>query len=362
MNRCKQCIMPESVPGIAFNEYGICNLCLGYKEGESLGEKEFNKLIESIRNQRSKYDCIVPVSGGRDSSYILYAAKKLYNLRVLAVNYDNEFRNDQAIINIRTACSKLGVDLLEVRSKRNIAKKIVRSEIRLVLYRGPLAVSEVLCTACAYGYKSVVYRAAIKYKVPLILWGESQVESTYDTKGIFRKALEKKAYSRHRLRKFVRLFDMKYYRLRYYHLIQRIEFHVPGNSILATGKPELKKGNIREVRFFDYIPWNRNVIKKTITKELDWKKPANSISTWRTDCAIPMLLNYCFFCLFGCSKNCFGYCNMINSGQMGREEALSQENALPKGFTEDLRILLKNKIGLLDDEIAYIETFHKKGV
>jgi len=174
MKRCQRCIMPETVPGVTFNRDGICDYCLNYQKERYFGKEGLEKIIASINKEENEYDCIVPLSGGRDSTYILYMAKAIYNLKVLAVSYDNEFRIDQALINMKNACQRLSVDLISVRSKRGIAHKIVKSSICASISPKQLGI----CHACSYGYRSVTYRAAEKYKVPLILWGESQAEAT----------------------------------------------------------------------------------------------------------------------------------------------------------------------------------------
>jgi len=132
-----------------------------------------------------------------------------------------------------------------------------------------------------------------------------------------------------------------------------LEFPVPGNSVVAY--PALKNKNIKEIRLFDYIVWDRNKITSTITKELGWEKPSGAISTWRIDCKLHHFMNYCFFKMFGCSKDCFGYSNMINSGKMDRKDALRQEEQMLATCTRGIKELLRNEIGLTEKETAAIE-------
>lgn len=350
--------MPETVPGITFDEEGICSYCRAYEEEKYLGKEALDEIVESARSENNKYDCIVGASGGRDSTYVLYVAKAIYNLKVLAVNYDNELRVEQATDNLVRACKKLDVDLLRVRSKRDIAEKIVRSEIRLNLPLGIKEILPVMCIACAYGYQSAVYRAAEKYKAPLIFWGESKAEATGDMEAKASRAAREAMGDGRGRSKFKRFFNINYYKVRYYHLLQKLEFPVPGNSIFS-GVPTLKNKAIKEIRLFDYIEWDRRIIKETITKELDWVKPDDHVSTWRTDCELHPLLHYCFLNYLGCTKMCFGYTNMINSGKMTREEALLQEESFTPNFTEDVRDFLLNRIGLTQKEVAIIESYEK---
>ncbi len=348
MKRCERCIMPETVPGVTFNKDGICSYCLDYTPEQSLGQEAFQEIVASARSRNNEYDCIVPLSGGRDSTFILHLAKAVYGLKVLAVNYDNEFRNEQALVNMTTACKVLGVDFISVRSKRNLASKIVLEAIPRAVPDGLYQICKVLCAACVYGYRSVSCRAAHKHKAPLILWGFSQAERTQNME---RKAAEgfKRLTRPQRIARF--------YKIMYYKLLQKMEFPVPGNSVLARWRlPTIKDKNIKEICVFDYVPWNREQIKETIMTELGWRVPSGHVSSWRFDCALHALVNYCYLGLFGCTKDCFGYCGMINSGQMSRSDALTQEEQQAVMLRGNIRQLLEGEIGLAKQQAARIES------
>ncbi|MEW6079440.1 MAG: hypothetical protein AB1724_16660, partial [Thermodesulfobacteriota bacterium] len=104
VRRCSTCILPESYPGIQFNEKGECHLCTGYQKPATKGEDALHRLLTSRKG--SRYDCLVTLSGGRDSSYVLYYAVKVLGLNTLALNYDNGFRHPQALANMKTACER----------------------------------------------------------------------------------------------------------------------------------------------------------------------------------------------------------------------------------------------------------------
>jgi len=329
--------MPETVPGITFDKDGICNFCKAYEKEKYLGKEKLDQIVASAKSRKNKYDCIVPLSGGRDSTYVLYAARAIYDLKVLAVNYDNEFQNPQALINMKTACKKLDADFITIRSKRDVAQKIVRNGLKSIGLRRKYG----LCRACTYGYTSVVYRTAIQQNAPLIFWGDSQQEQTTPMENRASKFLKQKRGT------FSKLLNPAYYKYEYFFLLQRLEFPVPGNSIL-TRRPKFNNKEINDIHIFSYIPWNRKQIKETIIEKLGWEKPPESVSTWRTDCLLTPLVNYCFYKLFDCGKETFGYCQMINSGQMDREEALNQEIQSRKDMknVNTFRRLLVDEIGL----------------
>lgn len=115
---CLKCILDDRIPGIIFDENGICQYCKIHDELQKMyplnnkDEDKLNILIKKIRRkgERKRYDCIIGVSGGTDSTYTLYKLVKL-GMRPLAVHFDNGWNSDIAVKNIKNACSKLNVDL-----------------------------------------------------------------------------------------------------------------------------------------------------------------------------------------------------------------------------------------------------------
>lgn len=116
---CSRCIMDTTVPEIVFDEHGVCQFCKIHDEMEKafptdLGEREilFHKKIAEIKKagRGKKYDCICGVSGGRDSTWLIYQMVK-FGLRPLAVHFDNGWNSELAVTNIKFVCDKLNVDL-----------------------------------------------------------------------------------------------------------------------------------------------------------------------------------------------------------------------------------------------------------
>ena len=113
--------MDTTDPDIVFDENGFCNHCTGalkllnsypFNLSETEKEKELKRLTTEIKEsgKNKEYDCIVGVSGGVDSSYVLYLAKKL-GLRPLAFHLDNEWNTDLSVKNIEKMTNKLNIKL-----------------------------------------------------------------------------------------------------------------------------------------------------------------------------------------------------------------------------------------------------------
>jgi N-acetyl sugar amidotransferase len=118
---CKRCVMDTSDPEIVFDHEGVCNHCksadlllqqVPYSLEKKLKEKEFQMLISKIKDdgKGKKYDCIIGLSGGVDSSYVAYVLKEA-GLKPLAVHLDNGWNSELSVMNIESICRTLKIEL-----------------------------------------------------------------------------------------------------------------------------------------------------------------------------------------------------------------------------------------------------------
>jgi N-acetyl sugar amidotransferase len=170
---CSRCIYDDTTPAITFDENGVCNYCKTveslkeqYQTGMPGGEKAILEIIENIKadGKGKKYDCVIGVSGGTDSSFMVDWAVK-QGLRPLAVHYDNTWNTSIATENIRKVLTKLNVDLftLVVNNKEvdDIFKAFFIAGVPEIEASTDLALAETM------------YRAASKYGVKYVLEGHS---------------------------------------------------------------------------------------------------------------------------------------------------------------------------------------------
>ena len=170
---CTRCIYDTNVPKILFDENGVCNYCkmvddlkTQYKTGTTDGINNFFNIIEEIKRKgkRKKYDCIVGVSGGTDSSFMIYKAIE-WGLRPLAVHYDNTWNTAIATENIRKVLGKLNVDLythvVDNKEADDIFKSFFLANVPEIDGPTDIALAETM------------YRAAAKFGVKYVLEGHS---------------------------------------------------------------------------------------------------------------------------------------------------------------------------------------------
>ena len=125
MSRCRKCILPETFPGIKFNQEKICNYCKDWEPIKVFGEEQLKNKLLPYQDKGDKYDALVPISGGRDSSYVLSNIVKKYKMRTLALTVDGGFITEEGYRNINIVTTKLGVDHVWIRDEKEntIAKK-----------------------------------------------------------------------------------------------------------------------------------------------------------------------------------------------------------------------------------------------
>ena len=185
---CRHCVYPETKPDLSLDENGICDACrfVDVKDTTNwdLRRKELTEIFEKFKNKDgSNYDCVIPVSGGKDSTFQTYVVKKEFGLNPLCVSYHLPEFTDLGRKNLENL-KKLGVDCLEFTPNPEICKKM--QKIALIEF-GDAQWPE------HFGIFTVPVQVAVRYNIPLIVWGEnSQAEYGGPLKDMENKHLDNK--------------------------------------------------------------------------------------------------------------------------------------------------------------------------
>ncbi|MCD4843036.1 MAG: hypothetical protein K8R25_00950 [Methanosarcinales archaeon] len=170
--RCSRCILPENIPGIKYDNNGVCNYCRKYEKDFSNWDaikqqkkEEFEKLLTQAKRLNRTYDCLIPLSGGKDSTYTLYLCSKVYGLKCLAVTFDNGFLTDRAKINIENALKETNVDHTYYHINKSNS---------LALYKSFLIKTGKFCDACMRSINFSIETAVKMFNVPLIIKGSGR--------------------------------------------------------------------------------------------------------------------------------------------------------------------------------------------
>lgn len=326
MELCRRCIMPAGSVGAALDEDGICRYCKEHQPITYHGEEALIRILDSVRGQANRYDCMVNISGGRDSAYTLLAMVRDYGMKVLAVNYANPFTDPQARKNIENMVRILGIDFVQFKLKNNIHERALKNNI-LAWFKHPTpAMVPAICIGCKIIWPSML-KIARRHRIRCIVNGGNPYEYTSFKKallGVSQDADLKVTY----LKNIRGLMSEALKNVSYLKpdllptTIKGFLFsnpYAPGSRILG--------GNIKYIDFFHYVPWDEQTVLARIQAELDWDYPRNLHSTWRFDCQIAHLKDYMYLQILGATEKDDFYSRMIREGQMPREEALQRIEA-----------------------------------
>ena len=315
---CSRCLMDNTVPGIEYDESGECTFCKIHDDLESKfplneeSKEELSRIAKRIifEGKGKEYDCIVGVSGGRDSTYTLYNAVKL-GLRPLAVHFDNGWNSEIAVQNIKNACDILNVDLHTHVANWEEFKNLQRSFLFASVPDAEVPTDWVIF--------SVLFAEAVKYKVKYIVHGHSfRTEGTTPLSwtymdGRYVKDVQKKFGKAHQ-NSFPNMGIFKYL---YYSVIKRI----------------------KQIRLLYYIPYNEVDVMEILENKLGWKNYGDKHHESKYT---SFFQAYILTRKFRIDKRKLHYSAKVRNGQLSRGKALKIIQSDPyNGGMEALEYCLK---------------------
>ncbi len=313
MRYCTRCVLPETHDTIMFDEEGVCSVCrqIEYKD-EKIDWEERRKMLDNLITQykdKGEYDCIIPFSGGKDSTFQLWFVVKELKIKPLVFRFDHwGYRPLVQERNNRTF-KILGVDVLQFTPNWHVVRELMLESLKR---RGDF------CWHCHTGIYAHTMQIAIRYETPLIIWGESLAEYaswySYD---------ELEEVDERRFNKAMNLGmtadDM------YEFLGGRVSkrdlypFKFPQRK-------ELMKIKCRSICLGNYIKWDMRKQVEIIKKELGWKpQPVEGVAPEynydKTECCFQGMRDYCRYIKRGYGRTAHLASVDVRNNRKTREEA-----------------------------------------
>ncbi len=172
INYCQRCLFPDTKPDLFFDEEGICDACKSAERKHGLEdainweerESQFKDLLKKAKlKAKGKYDCLVPVSGGKDSTWQVYAMKKIHGMNPLAVTFDQFDQTPTGVHNLEIL-REIGVDHVHFTLNPRVVKALVKKGFDIV--GDHYWVNHV-------GIYTVPFHFAVNFNIPLVIFGEN---------------------------------------------------------------------------------------------------------------------------------------------------------------------------------------------
>lgn len=258
LRRCALCTLPETHETIVFNEEGVCNICrhAQYKQTQvdwTARKQELDALVEQYRG-KGTYDCIVPFSGGKDSTFTLWYIVRELGLKPLVVSFDHGFYRPRTLANNERTQRRLGVDFLKFRSDWRMVRKLMlesftrKGDFDWHAHSGSFAYPMQIATA---------------FKIPLLFWGEASAEYT-----AYYSHADQEEVDERRFHRFVNL------GITAEDMLGFLSGAVTARDLEPYRYPPvsaLRAAGVRSVCLGSYILWDTRKHYEIIDRELGWQ-------------------------------------------------------------------------------------------
>jgi N-acetyl sugar amidotransferase len=258
MRYCTRCIYPETQDTIMYDEDGVCSICrqIDYRD-EKIDwvqrRKELDALVARYRD-KGQYDCIIPFSGGKDSTFQAWYVVRVLGLKPLLVRFDHWFYRPLVAENNTRTFKILGVDFMNFTPSWHVVRELMLEALRR---RGDF------CWHCHTGVYAYPMQVAIRYETPLIIWGESIAEYmsfySYDEM----EEVDEKRFNR-TMNLGITADDM------YEFLGGRVS-HRDLLPFAYPARSELMRIKCRSICLGNYIKWDTRKQVEIIKRELGWR-------------------------------------------------------------------------------------------
>lgn len=345
MKYCTKCILPQTHESVEFDDDGVCNVCRQMEvKNEEINWDERKEILNNIVDRyrgKNQYDCIIPFSGGKDSTFQLWYVVNELRLKPLVVRFNHwGYRPLVHENNIRTF-KKLGVDVLEFTSNWHVVKKLMLASLKE---------TGDFCWHCHTGVFAHTMQIAVKFNIPLVIWGEasSEYRSYHDPNEL--EELDEK--------KFNEIVDLGIDAERMYELLNGEVDKRDLMPFVFPSKEELDNLGAKAIYLGNYIQWHTKNQVKIIKKELGWKgQEVEGIPPQydyeKIECRWQGIRDYCKYIKRGHGRTNHLVCIDIRNGEMDRETgwelAKKYDGKRPASLDQFLKV-----IGITEEEFEEI--------
>lgn len=348
LQRCTRCTLPITWETVYFDKEGVCNICRNWEKKQKTidwksREKKLKKIFQDVKHRGLTYDCVVPFSGGKDSSFTLYALVKTYGLRPLVVSFDHGFFRPNMLKNRTRTFRRLGVDVITFTPNWQIVKKLM---LESLLRKGDF------CWHCHAGIFAYPMKIAVKFGIPLVIWGEGSGEYEGYFKYEDLEETDEWKFNR-RIIEGMRAEDLN----NFIHAdIRDLEPYV------YPSKSEIDKVGIKSLPLGKFMPWDVQKQVAIIKRELGWQEDElesglPGLTYEKIECMFQGVRDYIKYLKRGFSRMTHLTTLDIRHGRLTRKKGMELIYKYEGKKPKSLAIFLEY-IGITEDQFNLIVAQH----
>lgn len=308
---CIRCCMPETQEGIKFDEMGICQACQSSEQKIHINwverERELHRILDEAKTRAGpNYDCIVPISGGKDSVFQLHILVKVYGMKPLAVTFSHNWYSETGWYNLQNALSEFNVDHVLFTPNRDLVNRLARRSL------GGIGDA---CWHCHAGVGAFPLQAAVRFNIPLLIWGESIAETS--GRASYRDPVHK--FDRDYFTKVSAKLQPSEMVCEYLSERDLYPFNVPSLE-------DIERVGVFGIHLGDYIFWDEERQTEFISEHYGWKETEmeGAYKGYKSaECIMAGVHDFTCYLKRGYGRATFQACLDVRNGLMTREEGFS---------------------------------------
>ncbi|MDO9093333.1 MAG: N-acetyl sugar amidotransferase [Rubrivivax sp.] len=327
---CVRCCIPQTQEGVIFDELGVCQACQSAEQKIHIDWTQREKVLRGLLDEAkaragNNYDCIIPISGGKDSTFQLHVLTQVYGMKPLAVTFSHNWFSETGWYNLQNSLEQFNVDHVMFTPNRQLVNKLAKHS---------LAGIGDACWHCHAGVGAFPLQAAVRFNIPLLIWGESIAESS----------------GRASYLNPVRKFDREYFtkvsaKLRPDQMVRDDVSLRDLEPFQVPSAEDCERVGVHGIHLGDYIFWDDERQTEFVRDNYGWRETQveGSFKRYKSaECVMPGVHDLACYVKRGYGRSTFHASVDVRAGLLSRDEAwdLIRQNdgVRPEGLDYYLKI------------------------
>jgi glutamine---fructose-6-phosphate transaminase (isomerizing) len=339
MTRCLKCLLPSTLAGSNFNGRGECIWCqTNYPVYRPKGENNLNAIFDTCRDNRSP-QCLVGVSGGKDSAYALMKITREFGMTAEAFTYNHSGATEFSLQNAAKVCDNLKVKHHFVSLPERVHLEIFQAFFKTWINKPNVISAAMTCVACKHMH-ILANELARKRDIPLVIWANCPIEDSPFLAINLKSEKPDQQFNREGLTSGAVRLAKTFIRNPGFGaaFLNHFSYCTSGCLALTPAARYLKIRfpKQRQLFYFDYCDWNHNDIRNELIQNTDWRPPTDVADDWHSDCTFHIIKEYMYQKMLGVSYIDGFLSNQIRRGLVSRDEALQKLFSAKKHLARNL--------------------------